>query len=222
VLCEGKILDGRNRYLACKKLDLEPNCVTIKFGDPFAYVALHNPTRPSSIPKSGDPISFVLSHNLHRRHLSVAQRALVAARVKASYAKAAKERQVEHGRTAPGKPGENTSRQQSVTDRHANEASAEAGAALGVSGKSVERAEKVLEHGSPELIAAVEAGATSITQAAQLVAEHPRKKRRVGQQAKIFRQMKQLWEQADTHHRDIFLTWCDAHRDVCLPIERIS
>src|SRR5262249_18256118 len=59
-LYEGKILDGRNRYLACQKLGRE---IQVKdfTGD--------------------DPIGFVLSANLHRRHLNESQRAVVAAKL---------------------------------------------------------------------------------------------------------------------------------------------
>jgi ParB-like chromosome segregation protein Spo0J len=59
-LYEGKILDGRNRYLACQKLGRE---IQVKdyAGD--------------------DPIGFVLSANLHRRHLNESQRAMVAAKL---------------------------------------------------------------------------------------------------------------------------------------------
>jgi hypothetical protein len=60
VLYEDKILDGRNRYLACQALGME---VT---------------TRPYD---GEDPIGFVLSVNLHRRHLDASQRAMVAAKL---------------------------------------------------------------------------------------------------------------------------------------------
>src|SRR5262245_3642873 len=59
-LYEGKILDGRNRYLACQKLGRE-----IQVKD-FA---------------GDDPIGFVLGANLHRRHLNESQRAMVAAKL---------------------------------------------------------------------------------------------------------------------------------------------
>src|SRR5215470_4539778 len=59
-LYEGKILDGRNRYLACQRLGRE-----IQVKD---YVG-------------DDPIGFVLSANLHRRHLDESQRAMVAAKL---------------------------------------------------------------------------------------------------------------------------------------------
>jgi ParB-like chromosome segregation protein Spo0J len=60
VIHEGKILDGRNRYAACVMADIDPIEV------PF---------------KGKDALSYVLSTNLHRRHLSTSQRAMVAANI---------------------------------------------------------------------------------------------------------------------------------------------
>lgn len=60
VLCDGKILDGRNRYRACIDLKIEP------WLDGDAPV---------------DPLGYVLASNLHRRHLNESQRAMVAARL---------------------------------------------------------------------------------------------------------------------------------------------
>lgn len=55
-LCDGKILDGRNRDLACEKAGIEPS-VTIYNGN--------------------DPIGFSLSVNRHRRHLPHHQLAFI-------------------------------------------------------------------------------------------------------------------------------------------------
>jgi ParB/Sulfiredoxin domain len=60
IIYEGKILDGRNRYNACKELKLIPE------------------TKPYD---GSDPVGFVLSANLHRRHLNESQRAMVAGKL---------------------------------------------------------------------------------------------------------------------------------------------
>ena len=57
---EGKILDGRNRFVACGRANVDP---TFK---PY---------------RGDDPLSFVVSKNLHRRHLDTSQRAMVAAKI---------------------------------------------------------------------------------------------------------------------------------------------
>lgn len=57
---EGKILDGRNRFLACQKAKVRP--LTRKF-------------------TGKDAKAFVISANIHRRHLSESQRAMAAAKL---------------------------------------------------------------------------------------------------------------------------------------------
>ncbi|HTQ33530.1 MAG TPA: ParB N-terminal domain-containing protein [Stellaceae bacterium] len=60
VLYDGRILDGRNRWRACRELGVEPKCIEWTEAD-------------------GAPSVFVVSRNLHRRHLNEAQRAEIAA-----------------------------------------------------------------------------------------------------------------------------------------------
>ena len=63
MLFEGKILDGRTRYLACKVTN----------------------TPPTFMPFTGDSdeaYSYVVSKNLHRRHLTNVQRAFMVAKLK--------------------------------------------------------------------------------------------------------------------------------------------
>ena len=58
---DGRIADGRNRWLACKLTDQEPTYVTLKDGTEL--------------------LSFIVSKNLRRRHLSTSQRAAIAAEI---------------------------------------------------------------------------------------------------------------------------------------------
>lgn len=87
--------------------------------------------------------NLVISINLHRRHLADGQRALIAARQCKTIVGA-------NQHTAGA-----VSQKQAASD-------------LGVSVDSVQRAKKVLTHGSPELIAEVEAGRMDITTAAKI------------------------------------------------------
>jgi hypothetical protein len=58
---DGKVIDGRNRYLACLDVRVEP------------WI------EQASAEAHADPIGFVVSMNITRRHLSAGQRAIVAA-----------------------------------------------------------------------------------------------------------------------------------------------
>jgi hypothetical protein len=64
MLHEGKILDGRNRYVAAKAVS--------KHYDEKNYTEL---------PAGVDPVKFVISANVVRRHLSDTQRAMAAAKL---------------------------------------------------------------------------------------------------------------------------------------------
>lgn len=61
VLLDGKILDGRNRYKACRMVGVKPDFRVFN-GD-------------------GDPIAFIISENLCRRHLTASQKALAVAKI---------------------------------------------------------------------------------------------------------------------------------------------
>jgi len=137
---EGKILDGRNRYNACKIARVEP-----------AFREVCPP----------DPVAYVLSRNLRRRHLDVGQRAMIGDKARTYYAQQAKERQRKHSDTAPGKPAVNTSGTVSGSDF--GEARDQAGKAVGVSGPTMDKARKVREQGHADLVKAVETGKLDVT-----------------------------------------------------------
>jgi hypothetical protein len=61
VLLDGLVLDGRNRYRACKTVGVEP-----RFQD---------------FNGNGDPVAFIVSVNVKRRHLNTSQRAMIAAKL---------------------------------------------------------------------------------------------------------------------------------------------
>lgn len=74
ILYKGKILDGRNRFLACKKAKIEPE------------YRIFN--------KNIDPIEYIISKNLQRRHLTSAQKA-ESAKKALDYKRQTRERQFE-------------------------------------------------------------------------------------------------------------------------------
>lgn len=124
VLWDGQLLDGRHRLRACTELGIEPSY--------------------TKLPKAIDPIAWVVSHNLHRRHLTTAQRAMVADKLAI----------LQNGekKTATGIPV-------------APPSQAEAAAMLNVSVDSVQKARKVRSRASKKVIAAVERGEMSLNAA---------------------------------------------------------
>ncbi len=148
-LLDDEVIDGRNRYRACLKADVEPEFVVVE---------------------AEDPVSYVLAMNLHRRHLSESQRAMVAGRVKKHYAVKAKERQ----KRKPKSVVENLPQQKkqdivaNLPPSETGKARDQAGASVGVSGKSVDHAAKVLDKGTKELQDAVDKGEVAVSTAAKL------------------------------------------------------
>lgn len=142
-LCDGKIIDGRRRFMACRHAGVEPEYCTVSPADPVAYV---------------------LSLNLHRRHLTPSQRSMVAARAREMYDKAAKERQSENA-------SRHNSKVENLPPLDKSKARDAAGKAVGVSGKSVDFAGKVLKQGTPELVKAVDEGRMAVSTAAVYASE---------------------------------------------------
>ncbi len=173
-LYDGKVLDGRNRYLACLKLGIE--CETHDITDDV-----------------DDPVAHVLSVNLHRRHLTPPQCAIVGARSIEVYEKLAKERQ---------KRKPNSVRDCSPT-QNAGRASDAAGAVVGVSGKTIDRASKVISQGVPALVEVVDSGEVSVSKGAE-IADLPK-----AQQPKAIKAAKQPKPVRKFPHSDQFNYWLD-------------
>jgi hypothetical protein len=151
-LIDGKILDGRRRYMACEAAGVEPKFKTV------------NPA---------DPVAYVLSLNLHRRHLTPSQLSMVAARVRDIYDEQAKERQ-SAGQQSGGRGNKKNSVANFPPSNTApGKARDKAGAAVGVSGKTVDHATKVLKQAIPEVVKAVDEGRMAVSTAAILSAEPP-------------------------------------------------
>jgi protein gp37/ParB-like chromosome segregation protein Spo0J len=143
---DGSLLDGRNRLLACYETHQE--VVLDRY-------------------EGTDPVEFSLSANLHRRHLSEGQRAVVALKVRKLLQPAAKERIAHAGRSsAPGKPSEKASadRRYLSTPTEHRKSTAEAAKATGASTRSVEKAARV-EKSAPDLLPQVQAGTMALDKA---------------------------------------------------------
>ena len=127
-LYQMQIIDGRNRYRACIETGTAPRFRTYE-GD------------------EGDLVAFVVALNLHRRHLSESQRAMVAEKI---------------ANLGEGRPRE-TSQICPVTQT-------QAASMLNVSVGSVKSAKAVRTQGTPELVKAVERGDMAVSLAASVVA----------------------------------------------------
>lgn len=140
-LYEGKILDGRHRYRACRELGIEPVTATYNGDAPAAYV---------------------ISLNVKRRSLSTSQRAALAVEFLPELEREARKRKAEAGRSsAPGRPAEKTGSTDPVFPRSDHRAREDAGALVGVSGASVDRARRVKER-APEDFERIKAGETTV------------------------------------------------------------
>lgn len=131
----GKVLDGRNRFLACQKAKVKPQYRKFDGDD-------------------DDALALVISSNIHRRHLTFQQRAISAARV-------ATLRVGRQSNASQDAFKSNTARAVFTQE--------EAAERFDVSTDSVQRAKKVIDHGSKALQHAVDTGEVPLKKAASVV-----------------------------------------------------
>lgn len=136
-LYEDMILDGRHRARACEALGVDPTYMDY----------------------TGDsPAAFVLRSN-KRRDLTPSQRAAMAAEFLPRLKEEARERQREAGKSYGRGMDSSRSQDRKLSDGH--EAREEAGALVGVSGASVDRARRIKEQ-APEEFEKVKAGERTV------------------------------------------------------------
>ena len=123
---DGALIDGRNRGRACDLLGIAPNVKTYD---------------------GADVLKYVISHNLHNRHLTDGQRAMIAAKI------------------ATRTPG------QWSKSLHMNDLAptwAEASALLAVSASSIQKCRLVIKHGTDPLQSMVANGQAPVATAARV------------------------------------------------------
>ena len=140
---DGRILDGRNRYCACCDLGIAP--------------------RYRQWDGQGSAVEFVVSLNLHRRHLTAGQRAMVAADMLPLKEAEARERML---------AAQNNQAAREIIPQQVEKgrASDQAGALLGVNGRYVSEARRIQE-AAPDLAEDIRTGKTNIPWARRVLAE---------------------------------------------------
>lgn len=120
------IIDGRHRYRACTELGIAPKFAPAWTGN-IAHIT-----------------DLVISLNLHRRHLTTSQRAIIAAKLA----------NMQHG-------GDRKS-EEIKAPIDALKTQKQAAEMLSVGERSVERAAAVIREGTPEQVKAIESGASTV------------------------------------------------------------
>lgn len=138
VVYQKDILDGRNRYAACRIAGVMPKIKMFSGTDEEA-------------------LQFVASHNLHRRHLTASQRAMIAAKIA----------DMPVGKPAADKPETETTPEKKPQKKKKTSINS-AAKKMNISPASVKKAKKILKE-NPEKAKQVETGKKSVDQAHQEV-----------------------------------------------------
>lgn len=157
VVFEGRKVDGRNREAACLLAGVEP--------------------RYREWSGEGSVVAWVLSVNLHRRHLTDTQRALIGARAREAFALEAEERRNAKLAQNKGATVSADLRYRELSRSEEGKSAEVAAAQLQVSTRAVEQASAVIARGAEALVDAVTSGAVSLD-AAAAVADLPHEEQR--------------------------------------------
>jgi hypothetical protein len=148
VLLDGKILDGRNRFTACKMAGVQP--------------------RFTEWNGQGSPVEWVISQNLMRRHLTASQRAVVAHDLLPLLEKEAKERQ----RMSRGR-GKKVAK--SCATLSSNGKASEAAARITRTNARYVEMVKEISRSVPELLDRVRSGSMTVAEAQRIAASEVRR-----------------------------------------------
>lgn len=168
ILLDGKILDGRNRYEACLRIDRTPDLM--EWRDWVRLSVSEGNAGPRLIPEP-DPIDWAVSMNLQRRHLSTDQRGLVGSKV------AALKELLEHEGTAARermRAGARKARKGSANGAtlekpaKSGKTAAIVAKLVGVSPRTIERAKEVTTK-RPELLEQIASAKMTLNQAVKAI-----------------------------------------------------
>ncbi len=158
VVKDGEIIDGKHRYKACLELGIEP-----KFAE---------------LPDGMSPLEYVIAKNLHRRHLTKDQRAVIAQEILPMLEEEAKRRSMAN--LKPFSNGQNTDTPKLAALGESREI---AGKMLGVGHTYVSTAKSVLKK-APELKEPILKGRLKLMDAKR-IADLPEEKRRIVLEKKL-------------------------------------
>ena len=153
---EPVVIDGRNRHAACKLAGIEPE---------FKFVMSLN-DRELSPQVIAD---WIISHNLHRRHLTTSQKAMVGQGYLAYLKEEAKKRQLSTlKQNATDSVGRKSAQREA--DNYSTRSAVQAGKIVGVSKDSIRDADFVVQN-DPELAQQVRDSKVTVSAAAKRIRE---------------------------------------------------
>jgi len=155
----GVLVDGHNRFEICKENDIDFKTAEIEFNSRI------------------DARLWISENQLKRRNLTPFQKAEQALKMKPDIEAKAKERQREHGNTAPGKT--KTVLQNSAEVTKPIDTRQEIAKAAGVSHDTIHRTETILKKATPEVQQQVRVGEISLNRAYTEIKKQDRRNARI-------------------------------------------